>query len=399
MFLDQAHERWRKRFEVEHSHQMDNIDVVSDELKRFNTTVNEAKSILSSVLDSGSDKQIFILHSKIYTQILDHFKCLKALNIWDLAKSYSFETDLLANVTDTMEFENAITKKRPSYALSRISTIDKTQFGESLSSPKPWLVNMDLMNVTFCDMSKIQVKGNAYFGTFIDDENVVISNESKRTLEIYDTTSDEGELIHTHECPTTPYDICHSNDMNRIYVAFGHFVIKYEIKSDSSEFIEVNRVQVEGIVEGIAKTVDGFFTANKSLVSYRLSDFSIKSQSLYNHKGNRPFICSSFCGRKVAYIEERSIIVTDTEGMKLSEFVCSMEFPRGLSFDSDDNIVVCSYKGQTEQIKHDGKSRRKIDINPFNNVPYSVVYHQEGHKLMWFALRTSNNVAIFEIKK
>lgn len=116
MFLDQAHERWRKRFEVEHSHQMDNIDVVSDELKRFNTTVNEAKSILSSVLDSGSDKQIFILHSKIYTQILDHFKCLKALNIWDLAKSYSFETDILANVTDTMEFEEAITKKRPSYA-------------------------------------------------------------------------------------------------------------------------------------------------------------------------------------------------------------------------------------------------------------------------------------------
>lgn len=85
--------------------------------------------------------------------------------------------------------------------------------------------------------------------------------------------------------------------------------------------------------------------------------------------------------------------------MKISEFACSMDCPRGLSFDSDDNIVVCSYKGQTEQIKHDGKSRRNIDVNPFNTVPYSVVYHQEGHKLMCFALRTSNNVAIFEIMK
>lgn len=378
---------------------MDNIDVVSDELKRFNTTVNEAKSILSSVLDSGSDKQIFILHSKIYTQILDHFKCLKALKIWDLAKSYSFETDLLANVTDTMEFGEAITKKRPTYALSRISTIDKTQFGESLPSPKPWLANLDLMNVTFSDMSEIQVEGYAFFGTFIDDGNVVISNESKQTLEIYDTASDEGELIHTHKCPTTPYDICHSNDMKRIYVAFGSFVIQYEIKRDSSEFIEVNKIQVEENIEGIARTIDGFFTANKSSVSYRLSDFSIKSHSYCYRKGNRPFICSSFCGRKVAYIDERSIIVTDTEGMKLAEFACSMDCPRGLSFDSDENIVVCSHKGQTEQIKHDGKSRRNLDVNPFDAVPYNVVYHQEGHKLMCFALRKSNNVAIFEVMK
>lgn len=181
--------------------------------------------------------------------------------------------------------------------------------------------------------------------------------------------------------------------MNRMYVAFGHFVIQYEIKRDSSEFIEVNKIQVERTIEGIAKTIDGFFTANKSSVSYRLSDFSIKSHSSYNHKGKRPFICSSFCGRKVVYIDEPSIIVTDNEGMKLSEFACSMD-PRGLSFDSD----VCSYTGQTEQIKHDGKSRRNLYVYLFDTVPYNVVYHQEGHKFMCFALKTtSNNVAIFEV--
>lgn len=47
MYLDQAHEQWLKRFEVEHAHQTDQIEVVLDELKRFDFTVTEARSMLS----------------------------------------------------------------------------------------------------------------------------------------------------------------------------------------------------------------------------------------------------------------------------------------------------------------------------------------------------------------
>lgn len=81
MFLDRAHKQWLKLFEGEHAHNTDNIEVVSDELKRFNTTVTEAKSMLSSVLESGSDLQILAVQFQLHTQILDQFNRLESLKI------------------------------------------------------------------------------------------------------------------------------------------------------------------------------------------------------------------------------------------------------------------------------------------------------------------------------
>lgn len=64
---------------------------------------------------------------------------------------------------------------------------------------------------------------------------------------------------------------------------------------------------------------------NKLFVFYCLSDFLIKFYLYCYCKGNRFFICLLFCGRKVVYIDECSIIVIDIEGMKLVEFVCLMD--------------------------------------------------------------------------
>lgn len=84
------------------------IEVVLDELKRFDITVTEARSMLSSVLDNGSDKQIFKIQSKVNGQILSHFNRLNSLDIWDLTESYSFETNQLDNITESIKFEAVI---------------------------------------------------------------------------------------------------------------------------------------------------------------------------------------------------------------------------------------------------------------------------------------------------
>lgn len=65
---------------------------------------------------------------------------------------------------------------------------------------------------------------------------------------------------------------------------------------------------------GIAKVTDGFFTANEILASFRWSDFSINSYLPYVKLGERPLICSSFCGKKGAYTTECNVIVMDTAG-------------------------------------------------------------------------------------
>lgn len=111
---------------------------------------------------------------------------------------------------------------------------------------------------------------------------------------------------------------------------------------------------------GIAKVTDGFFTANEILASFRWSDFSINSYLPYVKLGERPLICSSFCGKKGAYTTECNVIVMDTAGKKLLEYYCSRSKPSGVSFDSDENIIVCLNYKELKQIRYDGKSSRCI---------------------------------------
>ncbi|XP_052678652.1 tripartite motif-containing protein 45-like [Crassostrea angulata] len=400
MYLDQAHEQWLKRFEVEHAHQTDQIEVVLDELKRFDITVTEARSMLSSVLDNGSDKQIFIIQSKVNGQILSHFNRLKSLDIWDLTESYGFDTNQLDNITDSMKFEDVILSKRPSDAPKRISVQGKSLF-LGLPTSKPWLEYLDLMSSTFHEISSSKIKGLEYFALYIDDVNVVISDEN--ALKVYNTCTEK--LINTHHCDSKPFDICHAYSMNRIYVAFGTFVVLYEINNQGMEFIELEKIQVEGVVQGIARTIDGFFTANESSVSFRCSDFTIKFYLPYVKPGARPFICSSFFGRKVAYTTDREVIVMDTKGNKLSEYSCSGIYPTGLSFDSNDNIIVCSYSSLPKQIKFDGTSRRSLEIgNGQGYFPRNIIFHPEGHKFITISVRTSllflsDLIQEFEIEK
>lgn len=180
--------------------------------------------------------------------------------------------------------------------------------------------------------------------------------------------------------------MCYAYSMNKIYVAFGKYVVQYEIKNAGTKFVEIQRIQVEKAVIGIAKTIDGFFTANKTSASFRWSDFSIRLNISYVQSGLRPFICSSFCGRKVAYTTKQSVKVMDTKGKWLSEYSCSGSKPLGLSFDSEDNIIVCLDKTELKQIKCDGRSSRCIwefdrSIGLLSGIE-NVSFHPEGHKLM-----------------
>lgn len=52
--LDETHNQWMKKFEQKHSDAVGNIWIASDEMRRFATTVQEAKTILKRVLENGS---------------------------------------------------------------------------------------------------------------------------------------------------------------------------------------------------------------------------------------------------------------------------------------------------------------------------------------------------------
>lgn len=284
-----------------------------------------------------------------------------------------------------IKFENPTPSKRFSDALDRISVSGKSMISDGLPSPKPCLASKELMSATFHKIFDCQSEMEAYFGLLIDNSRVIVSNQSEGSLVVYDSSSDT-KFVSRHKCDNIPYDMYYAYSMNKIYVAFGKYVVQYEIKNAGTKFVEIQRIQVEKAVIGIAKTIDGFFTANKTSASFRWSDFSIRLNISYVQSGLRPFICSSFCGRKVAYTTKQSVKVMDTKGKWLSEYSCSGSKPLGLSFDSEDNIIVCLDKTELKQIKCDGRSSRCIwefdrSIGLLSGIE-NVIFHPEGHKLM-----------------
>lgn len=168
-----------------------------------------------------------------------------------------------------MKFEDVRLKKAK--RCSKKNFCEKSMFWERMPSLKPWLKDMDLMYSTFHEKSNSKIISSTYFVVYIDDKTVVISDESKNLLMVYNTVS--GTLIHTHQCDSKPYDMCYAFSMNIIYVAFENFVVQYEIKKRVMKFIKREKIQVEGVVQGIAKTIDGYFSANGSSVSFRWSNF------------------------------------------------------------------------------------------------------------------------------
>lgn len=88
---------------------------------------------------------------------------------------------------------------------------------------------------------------------------------------------------------------------------------------------------------------------------------------------------------------------------KLTEYLCTAENPGGLSFDSEDNIVVCSENELPEQIKADGQFRRNVDTNAQSTSKASkfsqinIISHPEGHKWMSFYNKLSSRLNIAQV--
>lgn len=91
----------------------------------------------------------------------------------------------------------------------------------------------------------------------------------------------------------------------------------------------------------------------------------------------------------------------DTKGNKLSEYSCSGIEPSGLSFDSNDNIIVCSSSSLPMQIKFDGTSRRSLKTGSGDaHFPKNIIFHPEGHKFITISFfYLSDRIQEFEIEK
>lgn len=103
------------------------------------------------------------------------------------------------------------------------------------------------MSATFQKVSHRQTESITCFGLFIDNNRVIFTNKTNKSLDIYDTSTKTAELVYTPRCDGTPCGICYmyAYSMKRIYVTFGNLVVQNEIKGLGLHFLKTERFQLE----------------------------------------------------------------------------------------------------------------------------------------------------------
>eukprot|EP00105_Crassostrea_gigas_P019201 XP_011437619.1 PREDICTED: probable E3 ubiquitin-protein ligase MID2 [Crassostrea gigas] len=382
--LDQAHNQWTKQFEQNHSDAVSKIEIASDEVKRFATTVQEAKTMLRRVLENGSKKQIFVSRYKVRHQILDHVDRLRDLKIWDIVHEYNQpNTDFLRQVYEDKKFQNVKMIEKSSTTMKTVSEFTSKLQKNNILHRRENMSRKDWMKVRFEKLSENKLPSMVYYGLFVGDTEVLLSVENPPSLKIYDITDTNARCVHSYSCSATPYGLCHSGEsMDKVYVSFDTYVEHYEI-------VIIEKVSIQKIKTILLKTPMRVLSRGSTMLFTRssyekmicTSDFSVIQSSKVTSSGPPPYISASFNSDQHAFIKNSRVQVVDQCNEEVYKAETLTTFSRGLAFDIQDNIFICSKSDTLKQIKYGGCESRDIEL-PGIQQAYNVVLHPTGEKML-----------------
>ncbi|XP_062592857.1 uncharacterized protein LOC134254347 [Saccostrea cucullata] len=380
--VDNAYAMWLKRFEQNHADSVGNIEIASEELRRFSTTVHEARTMLQSVLKNGSSKQLFVTNYKLQNQISDHITRLKSLDIWTFSEDYKQNnSDFLSQMSKAKEFEDVVLSRLQSTAVERIllSAPDK----DDILKRRQTMSQKDWMKVTFKKLSQITgFSVRVYYGLFIHDTRIILSFTNPPSLKIYDISKATGKCVHTETCQKAPYGLCHSGwNLNEFYVSFETFITHYRVDvAETITFTKVRTIQLKEPMLAISRGLTTAFAANRSERMICSLDFCIIHSSPYNFWGDVPFVSSSLISDRHCFIQDGMAVAVDQNNKEIFRSTQDTTF-RGLSFDLQDNILVCDWSPKLKQFKHDKSGGGEIDVADMTST-YNVVLHPAGEKVL-----------------
>ncbi|XP_062607455.1 uncharacterized protein LOC134269271 [Saccostrea cucullata] len=384
--MENAHAKWLKRFEQNHADSIGNIEIASDELKRFSTTVHEVRMILNSVLKCGSSKQLVITNHKLKKQISDHINRLRSLDVWNFSEDYKqHNLDFFGQISKTNEFEDVKLTKQQSWIVERImcSTPEKID-EDNIIQRRKTMARKDWMNVGFRKLSQINdLPERVFYGLFIHDTRILLSLTSPPSLKIYDISNSTGKCIHTEVCQDKPYGLCRSGlCLNELFVSFENFICHYRIEfnGENAIFLKLGIIQLKEPMIAISRGPTTAFAANRSKTMICSLKFCINHTSTYYPNEAVPFVSSSLISDCHCFIMDDMLKVVDKNNKVIFEGPRDSNL-RGLTFDLQGNILVCDMTSKLRQFKHgEGESRdiSLADITQSSN----VIMHPTGEKII-----------------
>ena len=383
--LDKVHDQWMKQFNQKHADAVGNIEIASDEVKRYAMTVQEAKTLLEKVLEQGSPKQIFVTRYKVRHQILEHVDRLRNLKIWDVVDDYNQpDTNFLKQVCNDEKFEDVKLLESASTYIEAVEKFSSLLQNNKTLQRRAIMAQKDWMKINLEKVSTSNLSTRVYFGLFVDDTKILLSVKRPPSLQIYDVTDSTATLVYTYPCPSSPYGLCYSGDsMDKVYVSFGTHVEHYQIKIFGTVALrKIETIQLEREMRAISRGSSVIFARSDTERMICDTKFSVIHKTPCVKEGDRPFSSVSFYYDQQAFaLNGTTLVIVDENNKEVLKRYLYTSNARGLAFDLQDNVLVCMMSNKLRQIKHGGGESRDIDL-PGIQEAYNVVLHPTGEKVM-----------------
>ena len=387
--LDDAHEQWVKRFEQTHVDSVGNIEIVSDELKRFSTSVHETRILLQSLMANSSTKQLFITKHKQLAQMADHMSRMKSLDIWDLAEDYSQPNmDFLSQILNENKFKDVDLTKLSSGMIETILQMAPVAMAnEYIMRRRRQMSEKDWMKVEFLKTSEIPLPYDVYYGLFVDDTKILLPFRDPSSLKIFDVSTATGKCVHTENCESRPYDLCHARgalNLHEVYVSFNEFIVLYCIEfaiKDVANFTKLQTIQLKEPMKTISCGPAAIFSASDTKAYICIQDFIIKHASEFSKGADVPFVSSSMTSDLYCFLSESHVVVANSSNEHIFRSDRLNGYLTGLAFDLHDNVLVCIGDNKLKQVRNGGKESRDIELAGISS-PYNVVLHPTGEKML-----------------
>lgn len=246
----------------------------------------------------------------------------------------------------------------------------------------------DWMKIALKLESSLTITESVYYGLFIHDTKIILPFKNTPSLKFFDSSERNGKCIHTEECPTAPYGLCHSREnetLNEVYVSFENNVVLYWIDfEDTPKFTKLRTIHLNESMLAISCGLTTIFSANNSKAFICSQDFNIEHRSKFSiGRSTVPFISSSSKSDYHCFSKEDHVVVEDRNNTTIFRSDLIAPSFRGLTFDLHDNVLVCNRTNKLKQIKYGGGESRNIELDGISD-SYNVVLHPTGDKMLVF---------------
>lgn len=322
------------------------------------------------------------------------------MDIWDFPEQYTKpNSNFLKQLLNKKKFEDVNLSKTPSGTIQAILQTVRKFVGKDIVLKKLENSQKDWMKINLKLVSDITLSESVYHGLFVHDTKIILPSINPTSLKLFDIRDCKGKCIHTEECPSVPYGLCHSREkesLNEIFVSFRNSVVLYQIDVENvTKFSKLQTIHLNEPMLSITCGLATVFSANNSKIFVCSRDFNVEhSATLKNRLSVVPFISSSSKSDYHCFSNNHHVVVADRNNTTIFKSNQLQGQIRGMAFDLHDNILVCTKTSKLKQIRCGERESRDIELDGITS-SCNVVLHPTGEKIL--VLDYNNKCCVYQV--